>query len=384
MQELSPTESMRTPKRLAMKKLLPSSPTRFLCAILLVSTTRAADWPATSPDKKSGEVYKNLKVLNDTPSDLLLPSMQFITSSLGVHCDYCHVENAFEKDDKPQKQTARRMMRMMQEINTTQFKGQQRVTCYSCHRGSPKPLTVPAVPAAPAPLLDKPVPDSASAAPNQPHPADVIAKYVAALGGAEAIARLNTLEEVGTFHSDAREFPIEVYQSKPGRSTTRIHFPGADRLTIFDGTSGSITLPGRPSRPMNSSEADAARMDGDLQFALNLNTLFPEIKFRGLSKLGAEEAVLLSGERPGLPAVEMYFSSTNGLLLRVVHYLPSALGLNPVQIDYSDYRKIVAAGVKVPFRWTSATPTGRFTVQIRTARTNVPVPDKLFSLSTEP
>jgi photosynthetic reaction center cytochrome c subunit len=358
MQELSPIESMRTPKRLAMKKLLPSSPTRFLCAILLVSTTRAADWPATSPDKKSGEVYKNLKVLNDTPSDLLLPSMQFITSSLGVHCDYCHVENAFEQDDKPQKQTARRMMRMMQEINTTQFKGQQRVTCYSCHRGSPKPLTVPAVPAAPAPLLDKPVPDSASAAPNQPHPADVIAKYVAALGGAEAIARLNTL--------------------------ARIHFPGADRLTIFDGTSGSITSLGRPSRPMNSSEADAARMDGDLQFALNLNTLFPEIKFRGLSKLGAEEAVLLSGERPGLPAVEMYFSSTNGLLLRIVHYLPSALGLNPVQIDYSDYRKIVAAGVKVPFKWTSATPTGRFTVQIRTVRTNVPVPDKVFSVSAQP
>lgn len=384
MQELSPIESMRTPMRLAMKKPLHSTTTGFLCLILMVSVAQAADWPTTSPDKKSGEVYKNLKVLNDTPSDLLLPSMQFITSSLGVHCDYCHVENAFEKDDKPQKQTARRMMRMMQEINSTQFKGQQRVTCYSCHRGSPKPLTVPAVPLAPSPLLDKPVPDPASTAPNQPSPADVIAKYVAALGGAEAMARLNTLEEVGIFHSDAREFPIEIYQSKPGRSSVRIHFPGADRISVFDGAAGSITLPGRPARAMSSVEADAARMDADLQFALSLNTIFPEIKFRGLSKLGAEEAVLLSGERPGLPAVEMYFSSTNGLLLRVVHYLPSALGLNPVQTDYSDYRKIAAAGVKVPFKWTSATPTGRFTVQIRTARTNVPVPDKVFSVSAEP
>lgn len=384
MQELSPIESMRAPKHQAMKKAFYSYTTGFLCLILLVSIAQAADWPTTSADKKSGEVYKNLKVLNDTPSDLLLPSMQFITSSLGVHCDYCHVENAFEKDDKPQKQTARRMMRMMQEINTTQFKGQQRVTCYSCHRGSPKPLTVPTIPLAPSPLLDKPVPDSASATPNQPHPADVIAKYVAALGGTDAIARLNTLEEVGAFHSDAREFPIELYQSKPGRSSARIHFSGADRLTVFDGTSGSITLPGRPARAMNSAEADAARMEADLQFALNLTTTFPAIKFGGISKIGTEEAVLLSGERPGLPAVEMYFSSTNGLLLRIVHYLPSALGLNPVQTDYSDYRKIAAAGVKFPYKWTSATPTGRFTVQIRTARTNVPIPDKVFSLSTEP
>jgi photosynthetic reaction center cytochrome c subunit len=380
MQELSPIESMRAPKLLAMKKALHSSTTGYLCLIFLVSIARAADWPTTSPDKKSGEVFKNLKVLNDTPSDLLLPSMQFITSSLGVHCDYCHVENAFEKDDKPQKQTARRMMRMMQEINTTQFKGQQRVTCYSCHRGSPKPLTVPAVPLAPSPLLDKPVPDSAPVAPNQPHAADVIARYVAALGGSDAIARLNTLQEVGTFHSDTREFPIELYLSKPGRSSARIHFPGADRLTVFDGTSGSITLPGRSARAMSSAEADAARMDADLQFALNLNTIFPEIKFRGLSKVGTEEAALLSGERPGLPAVEMYFSSNSGLLLRIVHYLPSALGLNPVQTDYSDYRRI-AAGVKIPFRWTTATPTGRFTVQIRTARPNITVPDKMFSAS---
>lgn len=384
MQELSPIERFRAPKRQAMKRALPSYTAGYLCLIVLVSIAQAADWPTTSPDKKSGDVFKNLKILNDTPSDLLLPSMQFITSSLGVHCDYCHVENAFEKDDKPQKQTARRMMRMMQEINSTQFKGQQRVTCYSCHRGSPKPLAVPTVPLAPSPLLDKPLQDSADVTANQPHPPDVIAKYVAALGGTDAIQRLNTLEEVGTFRSDAHEFPIEVYQSKPGRSSERIHFPGADRITVFDGTSGSITSPGRPARAMSSAEVDAARLEADLQFALNLTTTFPEIKFRGLSKIGTEEAVLLSGERAGLPAVEMYFSSTNGLLLRMVHYLPSALGLNPVQTDFSDYRKIAAAGVKVPFKWTSATPTGRFTVQIRTARTNVPVSDKVFSLSTEP
>jgi len=79
----------------------------------------------------------------------------------------------------------------------------------------------------------------------------------------------------------------------------------------------------------------------------------------------------------------MYFGTTSGLLLRMVRYLPSALGLNPVQTDYSDYRKI-AAGVKIPFQWTSATPTGRFTVQIRTARANVNVPEAVFSISAAP
>jgi photosynthetic reaction center cytochrome c subunit len=344
---------------------------------LLFAVAIAADWPPTSPDKKSGDVFKNLKVLNEIPSDQLLPSMQFITSSLGVHCDYCHVENAFEKDDKRPKQTARQMMRMMQEINNTQFENQQKVTCYSCHRASPKPLTVPVIPSSTPRLLSESASDKPRETSNQPSPAAVIAKFVTALGGADAIAGLNSFEEVGTFRSDAREFPIELYQSKPARSAARIHFPGADRLTVFDGTSGSITMPGRPARPMTLGEVDAARMDADLQFALNLNKTFPEIKFSGTSKLGAEDAILLSGERPGLPPVEMYFGAS-GLLLRIVHYLPSALGLNPVQTDYSDYRKI-AAGVKIPFQWTSSTPTGRFTVQIRTARVNVAVPEAAFS-----
>ena len=353
----------------------------FLCLIL--SIAHAAQWPATSADKKSGEVFKNLKVLNNTPSDQLLPSMQFITSSLGVHCDYCHVEKAFDKDDKRPKQTARQMMRMVEEINNTQFKSVQKVSCYTCHRGSPKPLTIPVIPSTPPQLLSESISDNAPVTPGQPSPAGVIAKFIAALGGADAIAGLNSMEEGGSFQSDTREFPIDIYVSKPGRSAERIHFPGADRIKVFDGTSGSIVQPGHPSRPMTSSEEDAARMDADLQFPLELNKFFSELKVQGTSKVGNEEVVLLSGERPGLSPVEMYFGKTSGLLLRMVHYLPSALGLNPVQTDYSDYRKI-GAGVRIAFHWTSATPTGRFAVQIRSARTNVAVPNRVFSISAGP
>src|SRR5215813_11162768 len=195
--------------------------TGFLLVAVVLTKIHAADWPATSVDKKSGDVFKNLKVLNDAPSELLLPSMQFITSSLGVHCDYCHVENAFEKDDKRPKQTARQMMRMVEEINNTQFKDKQKVTCYSCHRGSTKPLTVPVITSAPPRLLSEPISEKSAETSNQSSPAAVIAKFIAALGGTDALAGLNSLEQVGAFHSDAREFPIELYQSKPGRSAAR-------------------------------------------------------------------------------------------------------------------------------------------------------------------
>jgi hypothetical protein len=73
--------------------------------------------------KTTEQVYKNIQVLKRVPADQLIPSMQFVTASLGVHCDFCHVERAFEKDDKETKQTARKMMRMMFAINEDNFDG---------------------------------------------------------------------------------------------------------------------------------------------------------------------------------------------------------------------------------------------------------------------
>jgi hypothetical protein len=362
------------------RKLLPAKAqvrTVYVFIFLLGSLTLSAQTPAPNPNKKSGEVFKNLQVLNDTPSDLLLPSMQFITSSLGVHCEYCHVEKAFEKDDKKPKQTAREMMRMMRAINAERFQGNQNVTCYTCHRASPKPLTVPLIPAVTPQLLTESELSAPAAQKNLPQPQDVLAKYVTALGGEKAIANLVSMEERGTFQADSQQFPIEMLRRKSDQMAIITHFAGSDRITGFDGTSGWLIIPDRPARGMSSAEADAARMDADLQFALDINGIFPDLKVKTTAKVGAENVVELVGQKSGVPAVEMYFSSQSGLLVRMVRYAPSAIGLNPSQTDYSDYRTI--GGVKVPFQWISATPTGRFTIRIATARANAPVPDGVFT-----
>ena len=87
------------------------------------------------PPKTASQQFKNIQVLKDIPADQLIPSMQFITASLGVECEYCHVEHAMDKDDKKTKVTARKMMEMMLTINQENFEGHRVVTCYTCHQG---------------------------------------------------------------------------------------------------------------------------------------------------------------------------------------------------------------------------------------------------------
>ena len=100
--------------------------------------------PANAP-KTTEQVYKNIKVLTGVPADQLIPAMQFITGSLGVGCNFCHVEGHFDQDDKKPKEIARKMMTMMFAINKDNFAGHREVTCNSCHNGSPKPASIPVV-----------------------------------------------------------------------------------------------------------------------------------------------------------------------------------------------------------------------------------------------
>src|SRR5579859_4215828 len=152
--------------------------------------------PGTPPQaagKKAEEQFKNIQVLKGVPAEQIFPTMQFITASLGVECDFCHVQGAFEKDDKKNKQTARKMMAMMFAINKENFDGHREVTCYSCHRGNARPQAIPAVMteetakeiSPPKPMAGPGGADRKE--PSGPSPEQLLDKYLQASGGTSAI-----------------------------------------------------------------------------------------------------------------------------------------------------------------------------------------------------
>ena len=92
----------------------------------------------------------NLKVL---PPDTRVHGdgsiMHDFRDALNVDCGYCHGGGKpFETDDNPRKETARRMIALVRQINanfpgTGVFPvGTQVVVCYTCHRGDPHPPAV--------------------------------------------------------------------------------------------------------------------------------------------------------------------------------------------------------------------------------------------------
>src|SRR5579864_4415885 len=162
-----------------------------LAAAVGLNAQHGGDGPNTQ-GKNAEDVYKNIVALKGTPADQLLPTMQFMSAALGVECETCHVQGKFEADDKGAKKTARSMIEMTLAINKNSFNGRTQVTCYSCHRGSERPVAIP-------PVIDSDMPARPEARPatppaqGQPVTADVIiAKYLDAIGGPDAVAKITT------------------------------------------------------------------------------------------------------------------------------------------------------------------------------------------------
>jgi hypothetical protein len=102
---------------------------------------------ATSPSSK--RVFKNLKVLPRRISpDALNDVMNNFRDAMGVECIFCHTRSKdsanvidYANDENPEKEIARKMMRMTSKINAKyfntikdeKFKTSPAVTCITCH-----------------------------------------------------------------------------------------------------------------------------------------------------------------------------------------------------------------------------------------------------------
>jgi photosynthetic reaction center cytochrome c subunit len=349
-------------------------------ALVLISASRNSNAQQRQTEmagKTAAQAYKNIQILKDIPADQLVPSMQFISASLGVGCDFCHVEHAFEKDDKKEKRTAREMMTMMFAINKNNFEGHREVTCYSCHHGSHDVMGTPMIAEETSASDHSRENNAAETAHNaNPPSADqVIDKFLQALGGVAALDKVNSRVESGHIEFDGHQVPIEVYAKSPDKRLSVVHMPNGNSTTAFDGKQGWLGNGGRPPREMNTAENAGANIDAELNFPQNLKHMFDQLRVSRPEKIGDKQETVVVGRKQGQPPVKLYFDPQTGLLTRAVRYTETPLGRLPVQIDYSDYREV--GGIKTPAQWTLARTSGRFTIHIDEIKEE-PIADSKF------
>jgi len=355
-----------------------SLPLLVLVAVFLSSVEARSQQSGTA-----GATRPNLRVLQTLPEAQLFPLMNLVADSLGVRCDYCHVQAKpdftktpsnlggwlWSSDDKPQKRTARDMMRMVIDLNASRFGGAVKVTCFTCHRGATQPDRLPTMP---SPLTSA----TTAAPPTLPNADQVWANYVTAVGKTEAPARgSGTVFSGWDDRPEGRYGKVEVVIAGPDRYRVTLVAPTG---TITQGFDGDVGWAATNNVAQRVSGEDLARLRRVAMRYRAVKDRPANLEVVGVDRVSGRDAFVARATINDITTLTMYFDSVTGLLRREVTTTETVLLPLQEQVDYDDYRNVT--GVRVPFRieTSDGAPYGIVTRTFVEIRRNVPVDDALF------
>jgi hypothetical protein len=162
-----------------------------------------------------------------------------------------------------------------------------------------------------------------------------------------------------------------------------VHTDAGDRTTTFDGSNGWMAAPAMdkpfPVITYTGGDLDALRLDAVLSFPAGIKQAMTTPRV-GSSSIDDKDVVVVQGiANGGRSSVKLYFDKQSGLLVRRVSFADTIIGRVPIQVDYSDYRDVAAAGVKLPFHVITTWTDGRSDVLLTSAETNVAIDAAKFN-----
>ena len=354
-------------------------------ACLLGSALTLAQAGQTPRPQMSEEVFKNVQVLKGIPIDEFMDTMGMFSAALSLNCIDCHVPESvgtWDKfaDDTPLKQTARRMVTMVNAINKDHFRGVRSVSCYTCHNGNLQPRVIPNLAAQYATPVEDPNDTNIHTVPGGPTVDQVFEKYIQAVGGSQRLASLTSFTAKGTFigfETEQTKVGVDIFAKAPGQRTTIVHTNIGDSVRVFDGRAAWIAAPDKPLPLMTltGGNLDGAKIDAIVTFPAQIKEAFRQWRV-GATGIDDKEVRVVQGTNPRQPPVNFYFDES-GLLVRVVRFVDTAVGRVPTQTDYSDYREV--AGVKIPFKWIATWTDGQATTELTEVQPNAAIDASRFA-----
>ena len=206
-----------------------------VCACLLTVVSAGSQAAQEPKAQMAEEVFKDIRVLKGIPVDEFMDTMGMFAAATAKDCTGCHSPNillgtreAFA-EATPMIARARQMVTMMNMLDRNYFGGRRRITCYTCHTGTPTPGRVPnlsiqygtPLPENPDAMDFIPVPGATAGQVDQ-----LFAKYIQAIGGAQRLNGVTSLVANGTYagwDTAFGEVPVEIYAKATDHTTMTVH-----------------------------------------------------------------------------------------------------------------------------------------------------------------
>ena len=219
---------------------------------------------------------------------------------------------------------------------------------------------------------------------------DVVEKYLAAMGGRAALAKLTSQVATGTVAISVQgaDIPgsVEISRKAPNKVRTFIQLD----LSGLGGSGMTVDqrCDGKSAYAANSMQGDREITGSQLQGMLNNTFPTPLLGFKdaggkvelvGRDTVGGRPVLALLYTPKAGPAVKMFFDAETFLVARTVTTVdvPEAGGPVEQTSDVADYR--VVDGIKVPFSIKTSSPIQTVATTLSKVEFNTTLDDAIFS-----
>lgn len=226
-----------------------------------------------------------------------------------------------------------------------------------------------------------PAPKSAAepSAVRLPSAADVLEKYVKAIGGRDALQKFKTRYQAGTVELSPMGLKgtIESYSRSDDRSLTKVSLAGiGDILDGYDGKTAWTVNPIQGSRIKEGRELLQTKRNNIYARESSIDKIYKNVMVRGIEKVGERDVYVLVASGDGLPDDILYFDKETGLMLRSDTISITPEGEQAVKTFYDDYREV--DGIKSAFKIKAITPAFEINSVITEVKYGMPIEDSKF------
>ena len=131
-----------------------------------------------------------------------------------------------------------------------------------------------------------------------------------------------------------------------------------------------------PLVELAADDLEGAKLDAAVSFPMHLKQTLTNWRVSFPAQIGDTDVEVVQGTMNGRTPVNFYFDKKTGLLMRMVRYSDTKVGLYSTETDFSDYRDV--AGVKMPYHISVAWMDGRADMVLSQIQPNVSIDDAKF------
>ena len=226
-----------------------------------------------------------------------------------------------------------------------------------------------------------------AAAADAPTVDSILARHLEAVGGKEAMQKVHSrLIQVRIESESIGNGEGEIYAKAPDRQRSHIELGGLGAVDEgFDGTVAWAKSAMEGVRVKTGDELAKVRREAQFNPELKLKSLYPDLAYKGMEKVGDEDAWVLESRPSATSKERFWFSAKTVLLVRIESEYEGPQGVINANLFPGDYK--VFDGLKLPCAMKLKTSSGgqglEFTIKFLSVKHNVEVDDSKFAKPAE-